>query len=59
MYVFTRKSGYVVWKEWWYALTLRILLRIDLYMIQKDHVFVVDVVVIDLMWEMVASSVIS
>ncbi len=34
-------------------------LQVDFYMIQKDQVFVADVVVIDLTWEIVALSVIN
>jgi hypothetical protein len=37
----------------------KISLRVDLYMIRENHVFVIDVVVIDPTWEMVATSVIS
>jgi hypothetical protein len=58
MYVFAQKSEHVVWKKWWYALTSGISLRTDLYMTQKDQVFVTNMVVIDPMWETMASSVI-
>jgi len=56
MYALVRESGHVVWKKWWYALTSGVSL-LNLHMIQKDQVFVVNVVVIDLIWEMVALSV--
>jgi hypothetical protein len=59
MYAFIQKSGHVVWKKRWYALTLGISLQVDLYMTWNDQVFVVDVVVSDLMHEMVALNVIS
>jgi hypothetical protein len=59
MYVFIRKSGHVVWKEWWYTLTSRVSLWTNLYITQEDQVFIADVVVIDLMWKMVALNVIS
>jgi hypothetical protein len=59
MYALILKSGHIVWREQWYAFMSRILLRTDLYMTRKDQVFVVDVVVIDPTWEMVASSVIN
>jgi hypothetical protein len=42
----------------WYAFMLGVSLRADLYMTQKDQVFVVDVVVINLTQETMASSVI-
>jgi hypothetical protein len=58
MYVLVPKSANFVWREWWYAITLKISLWADLYMAQEDQVFVTNVVVIDPMWEM-ASSVIS
>jgi hypothetical protein len=45
MYSLARKSGHIVLKEWWYALTSRVSLQIDLYMTREDQVFVVDVVV--------------
>jgi hypothetical protein len=59
MYALIRENGHVVWKEWWYAFTSKVSLQADLYMTCEDHVFIVDVVVIDLMWEMVAFSVIN
>jgi hypothetical protein len=59
MYAFVRKSEHVVWKEGWYALTLRVSLQANFYMTQEDQVFVFNVMVIDLMWETVASSVIN
>jgi hypothetical protein len=59
MYAFVRKSEHVVWKEHWYALTSRVSLQANLYMTWKDQVFVLNVVVIEPMWETVASSVIN
>jgi hypothetical protein len=59
MYALIQKNGHVVWREWWYALTSRVSLWADLYMTRKDQVFVVDVVVINPMWETMALSVIS
>jgi hypothetical protein len=59
MYALTQKSEHIVWKEQWYALTLGVSLRTNLYMTQEDQVFVVDVVAINLTREMVASNVIS
>ncbi len=46
----------VVWRERWYALTSRVSLQ-DLYMTWENQVFVVDVVVIDLTYEMMFLSV--
>ncbi len=59
MYVFPWKNEHDVWRKWWYAFTSRVSLRIDLYMIQKDQVFVVNVVITDIMRKMVALSVIN
>jgi hypothetical protein len=59
MYTLTQKSGHAIWKKWWYALTSRFSLWTNLYMTQKDHVFVVDVVVINPMWETMVSSAIN
>jgi hypothetical protein len=47
MYAFIQESGHIVWTEWWYAFTLKVSLQADLYMTRKDHIFIVDVVVID------------
>jgi hypothetical protein len=58
-YAFAWKSGHIVWKERWHTLMLRISLRANLYMTRKDQVFIANVVVIDLTWEMMVSSVIS
>jgi hypothetical protein len=58
MYAFTRESAHAIWRKWWYALMSRVSLWIDLYMTREDQVFIVDVVVINLTWEMVALSVI-
>jgi hypothetical protein len=55
MYALIRESGHVVWKKQWYAFSL----RVDLYMTQKDQVFIADVVIIDPTREIVASNVIS
>jgi hypothetical protein len=49
MYAPIRKSGHTIWREWWYAFTLRISLQINLYTNQKDQVFIADVVITDLM----------
>jgi len=59
MYALAKKSGHVLWKEQWYALTLGVSLGANFYMIRKDQLFVIHVVVIDMTWEMVDSSVIS
>ncbi len=59
MYAFAQESEHDVWKEWWYALTLRVSLQANFYMTWKDQVFVANVVVIDPMQEIVVSSVIS
>jgi hypothetical protein len=59
MYTLTRENGHNVWKEQWYALTSRISLRTDLYMIHEDQIFIVNVVVMDLIQEMVVMNVIN
>jgi len=59
MYAFVRESGHVVWKEWWYALTLGVSVWINHYITREDQVFIADVVVIDPTRKTVASSVIS
>jgi hypothetical protein len=59
MYALVCKSGHAVWREWWYALTSRVSLQVDFYMTRENQVFIVDVVVTDPTWEMVASSVIN
>jgi len=59
MFAFIRKSGHVVWRKRWYAFTLRLSLRVDLYMTRKDQVFVANVVVIDATQKIMASSVTS
>jgi hypothetical protein len=59
MYAFVWKSEHIVWREWWYSLTLKTSLWTNFCMIHEDQVFVVDVVVIDLMRETVTSNVIS
>jgi hypothetical protein len=46
-------------EKWWYAFTSEISLQYDLYMTQKDQVFVVDVVAIDPTQDTMASSLIS
>jgi len=51
MYALIQKNEHVVWKERWYTLMLGVPLWIDLYMTWKDYVFIVDVVIIDPMWE--------
>jgi len=48
MYVLTQKSGHIVWREWWFALTSIVSLQADLYITRKDQVSVVDVVVTNL-----------
>jgi hypothetical protein len=40
-------------------LMLRASLQVNLYMIREDHIFVTDVAIIDLTWEMVVTNVIS
>jgi hypothetical protein len=47
MYAFIQESEHTIWKEWWYAFTLGVSLQAYLYMTRKDHIFIVDVVVID------------
>jgi len=47
MYAFAWKNGHVVWKERWYAFTSRISLWTNIYMTQKDQVFVANVMVTD------------
>jgi len=32
MYALTQESGHIIWKEGWYAITLRVSLQINLYM---------------------------
>ncbi len=59
MYTLVQKSRHVVWKEWWYALTSRDPLGVNLYMTREDQVFIVDVVVTKLTWETMVSNVIS
>jgi hypothetical protein len=59
MYALIRESGHVVWKEWWYVLTLGVSLWVDLYVTWKDQLFIADVVVINLMHETMASNFIS
>jgi len=59
MYAPVRRNGHDVWKEQWYALMLKISLRTDLYMTQKDQVFVGDVVVTDPTWETMVLNVIT
>jgi hypothetical protein len=59
MYALTQENGHIVWKEWWYALTSGTSLQANLYMTHEDHVFVVNVMVTNLTWEIVASSVIA
>jgi hypothetical protein len=59
MCAFVRKSGHSLWRKQWYTLTIRTSLWANFCMIHEDQVFVVDVVVIDLMRETVASNVIS
>jgi lipid-A-disaccharide synthase-like uncharacterized protein len=58
MYVFDWENGHVIWRELWYALVLGVSLWVDIYMIHKDQVFVA-VVVIDLIWKMMVTNVIS
>jgi hypothetical protein len=59
MYAFVQKSGHIVWKGCWYAFMLGVSLQVGFYMTWKDQVFIVDVVVIDLMQETMALSVIN
>jgi hypothetical protein len=59
MYALAWEGGDVVWRDWWYVLVSGISLRIDLYMTWKDQVFIADVMVIDLTWKTVISSVIN
>jgi hypothetical protein len=48
MYALAWENGHIIWKEWWYAITSRVLLQVNLHMTREDQVFVVDVVVTDL-----------
>ncbi len=59
MYAFARKSGFTIWRKWWYAIMLEVSLQTNLYMIHEDYVFVVNVVVINPTWKMVATNIIS
>jgi hypothetical protein len=59
MYALAWKSEQATWRKRWYALTSRVSLRADLYMTWEDHVFIADVVVINLTWETMVSSVIN
>jgi hypothetical protein len=59
MCAFAQKNGHVIWGQQWCSLTWRISLWTDFYMTQEDHVFIVDVVVTNLTWETVTSSVIN
>ncbi len=59
MYALVQESGHVVWKNRWYTFMLWISLRANLFMTQENQVFVAYVVVIDLTWEIMASSVIN
>jgi hypothetical protein len=59
MYALVRKNGHVVQKKQWYALMLRVSLQTNLYMTQKDQVFVANVVIIDLMQKMMVLNVIN
>jgi hypothetical protein len=49
MYALAQESGHDISRERWYALTLGVSLRADLYMTRKDQVFIIDVPVINLM----------
>jgi hypothetical protein len=59
MYALVRESEHVVWREQWCTFTLGVSLRINVYMIREDQVFVVNVMVTDLTHETMATSVIS
>jgi len=59
MYALAQKNGHVVWKEQWYTFTSRASLRVNLYMICEDQVFIATVVVIDSTRKIVALGVIS
>jgi len=59
MYAFTWDSGHAIWREWWYTFTSKVSLRTDLFMTWNDHIFVVNVMVIDLTQETMASNVIN
>jgi hypothetical protein len=59
MYGLIQENGHVEWSERWYTFTSGVSLQANLYMTQKDQVFVVDVVVIDLTREMMDSNVIN
>jgi hypothetical protein len=50
MYAFIQRSGHVIWKERWYALTSRVSFQVDFYMTQEDQIFITDVVVMDPTW---------
>jgi hypothetical protein len=58
MYTLVRKNGHDVWREWWYALTSKVSLQINMYMNCEDQVFVANVVVTDLTRKMVVMNVI-
>ncbi len=57
MYALAQKSEHIIWRQQWYAFMSRVSLQV--YMIQKDKVFIADVVVIDPMQETMASSAIT
>jgi len=59
MYALAQENGHVIWREWWYALMSKVSLQPDFYMTLEDQVFVVDVVVTNLTWEIMVSNVIN
>jgi hypothetical protein len=59
MYALAQENRHVVWKKRWYAITSRISSQVDLYVTQKDQVFVANVVVIHPTRETVVSNVIN
>ncbi len=59
MYASIQENGHVAWEEWWYPLMSGTSLQVDFYMTHEDQIFVIDVVVIDPTWKMMATSVIS
>jgi hypothetical protein len=48
MYAFIWKSGRNVWRKWWYAFMSKVSLWVNFYMTLVDHVFVANVVVINM-----------
>jgi hypothetical protein len=59
IYAFAQESGHTIWRKWQYALTSGVSLWANFCTTQKDHVFITNVVGINLTWKTIASNVIS